>query len=183
MSNTKIDEALSLILAKLKEQDSRLQSLAGQVEDLKETVHSSTNQAQASVGRGEAAKEAGRLKSILVVDDDPNLVNTFKLILESVGFNVDSANNGVSALFKASKLHYDLVILDMNLPDMLGDELARRIRQRKPDMKVIMVTGYSSYMEELEKEEEIKKVLMKPVLPEDLVEIAKRTITSDEQSR
>ncbi|MFH2110779.1 MAG: response regulator [Candidatus Bathyarchaeota archaeon] len=180
MSNLKIDEVLSLILAKLKEQDSKIQSLADQVKDIKNSVNGGA-QAQASEGKGVAHSEVGKLKSILVVDDDPNLVNTFKLILENVGFNVDSANNGVSALFKASKLHYDLVILDMNLPDMLGDELARRIRLRKPDMKVIMITGYSSYKEELEKEEKIRKVLMKPVPPEDLVEIAKRTITSEEQ--
>jgi len=180
MSNLKIDEVLSLILAKLKEQDSRLQSLTDQVKDLKNSVNSGA-QAKASEGKGVTHSEVSRLKSILVVDDDPNVVNTFKLILENVGFNVDSANNGVNALFKANKLHYDLVILDMNLPDMLGDELARRIRLRKPDMKVIMITGYSSYVEELEKEEEIRKVLMKPVLPEDLVEIAKRTITSEGQ--
>jgi len=181
MSKLKIDEVLSLILAKLREQDSKLQSLADEVKDLKNSVNSSAAQAQASEGKSDVSKEVGKLKSILVVDDDPTLVNTFKLILENVGFNVDTANNGINALFKASKLHYDLVILDMNLPDMLGDELARRIRQRKPDMKVIMITGYSSYMEELEKEDEIRKVLMKPVPPEDLVEIAKRTITSEGQ--
>ncbi|TRO53940.1 response regulator [Candidatus Bathyarchaeota archaeon] len=179
MSDPKIEEVLRLILAKLKEQDSRLQSLAGQVNDLKGMLDSGAAKASASEDKGEAPSEASKLKSILVVDDDPNLVNTFKLILENVGFNVDTANNGINALFKASKLHYDLVILDMNLPDMLGDELARRIRQRKPDMKVIMVTGYSSYMEELEKEEEIRKVLMKPVPPEDLVEMARRAITSE----
>jgi len=182
MSNPKIDEVLSLILAKLKEQDSKLQSLADQVQDLKNSVDSDAAQGKTLSSKADASKEVGKLKSILVVDDDPNLVNTFKLILENVGFSVDSANNGVNALFKASKLHYDLMILDMNLPDMLGDELARRIRQRKPDMKVIMITGYSSYMEELEKEEEIRKVLMKPVPPEDLVEIAKRTITSEDQA-
>lgn len=179
MSNLKIDEALSLILAKLKEQDSKLQSLADQVNELKNTVNSGAAQAQASEGKNDASKEVDKLMSILIVDDDPILVNTFKLILENVGFNVDTANNGINALLKASKLHYDLVILDMNLPDMLGDELARRIRQRKPDMKVIMITGYSSYMEELEKE--VWKVLMKPVSPEDLVEVAKRTITSEDQ--
>jgi CheY-like chemotaxis protein len=179
MSKLKIDEVLSLILTKLKEQDTKLQSLADQVKDLKSKVDKGT--VDVSESKSDASGDVGGLKSILVVDDDPNVVNTFKLILENVGFNVDSANNGVSALFKTNKLHYDLVILDMNLPDMLGDELARRIRQRKPDMKVIMITGYSSYMEELEKEDEIRKVLIKPVLPEDLVEIARRAVTSKEQ--
>jgi len=179
MSDPKMEEVLRLILAKLKEQDSRLQSLAGQVNDLRGMLDGGAK-APAPEDRVEAPRETGKLKSILVVDDDPNLVNTFKLILENVGFSVDTANNGINALFKTSKLHYDLVILDMNLPDMLGDELARRIRQRKPDMKVIMVTGYSSYMEELEKEDEIRKVLMKPVPPEDLVEMARRAITNEE---
>jgi CheY-like chemotaxis protein len=179
MSNQKIHEVLNLVLDKLREQDSKLQVLADQVNKLTNSVNSGAAQAQASEDKGYASKEVCKLKSILVVDDDPTLVNTFKLILENVGFNVDTANNGINALFKASKLHYDLAILDMNLPDMLGDELAKRIRQRKPEMKVIMITGYSSYLEEMEKE--VWKVLMKPVSPEDLVEITKRTITSEEQ--
>ncbi|HUV33387.1 MAG TPA: hypothetical protein VMW22_00550, partial [Candidatus Desulfaltia sp.] len=86
MSNLKIDEVLSLILAKLKEQDSKLQSLADEVKDLKNSVNSGAVQAQASEGKSDSSKEVGKLKSILVVDDDPTLVNTFKLILENVGF-------------------------------------------------------------------------------------------------
>jgi len=181
MSNQKIDEVLSLIQAKLKEQDSMLQSLAEQVQDLKKAADSGAAQIQALEDKPKAPNDAGKFKSILVVDDDPDLVDTFKLILENVGFSVDTANNGINALFKTSKLHYDLVILDMNLPDMLGDELARRIKRRNPDMKVIMITGYSSYVEGLEKEDKIRKVLTKPVPPKALVEMAKRAITTEEQ--
>jgi CheY-like chemotaxis protein len=122
------------------------------------------------------------MKSVLVVDDDPNIVKTYKLVLESVGYSVDTARNGIEALFKSKKVHHDLIIIDMNLPDMLGNQLADQIKQEKPEIKIIMITGYSSYMEELDMLN-IDKMLMKPIPPEDLVDIAKKTLTAEESSQ
>ncbi|MCK4317915.1 response regulator [Candidatus Bathyarchaeota archaeon] len=119
------------------------------------------------------------MKSVLVVDDDPNIVKTYKLVLESVGYSVDTARNGIEALFKSKKVYHDLIIIDMNLPDMLGNQLANQIKEEKPDIKIIMITGYSSYMDELD-EFNIDEMLMKPIPPEDLVEIAKKTLTTEE---
>jgi two-component SAPR family response regulator len=70
----------------------------------------------------------------------------------------------------------------MNLPDMLGNQLADQIKQEKPEIKIIMITGYSSYMEELDMLN-IDKMLMKPIPPEDLVDIAKKTLTAEESSQ
>lgn len=124
---------------------------------------------------------SNEMKSVLVVDDDPNIVKTYKLVLESVGYSVDTARSGIEALFKSKKVHHDLIIIDMNLPDMLGNQLADQIRQEKPDIKIIMITGYSSYMEELD-ELNIDEILVKPIPPEDLVEITKKTLTTEESS-
>jgi CheY-like chemotaxis protein len=110
-------------------------------------------------------------KSILVVDDDPNIVHTLKLILEGSGYSVDSAPNAMEALRKAKRLHFDLVIVDMNLPDTLGDELVQRLYEMNDKIKVIMITGYSSYKEKLEKSDIEMDVLTKPLSPDKLLAI------------
>jgi len=178
MSNTDVKNALNILMRKLKEHEEQIEALSKDVERLKSEVHGSERYGGAQ-HPGALAEGAENLKTILVVDDDPNLITTFKMILENVGFKVDTANNGVKAMFMTNKIHYDLVIIDMNLPDILGDELATRIHQRNPLMKIIMITGYGNYKEELEKDEQIKRVLMKPIPPEDLVEIAKQTLTKE----
>ena len=77
----------------------------------------------------------------------------------------------------------DLAILDINLPDMLGDEVAEKIRETSTDMNIIMITGYSSFKDEVKEDElGIKEVLMKPIPPEDLVKITKRTLLAKDQS-
>jgi len=126
----------------------------------------------------EAKKEASSApeppQSILVVDDDPNVVKSFKMILESACFTVDTSNTAIDAMRKASRIHFDLIIVDMNLPDTLGDELADRLHSTNPKVKILMVTGYSNYMKQPEGNRATYDVLMKPINPEELVETAKR---------
>jgi len=110
-------------------------------------------------------------KNILIVDDDPNVVKTLKMVLEGTGYTVDSAPNAMEALRKAKRLHFDLVIIDMNLPDTLGDELAQRLYEMNEKIRIIMITGYSNYVDKLEKNIEIIDVLMKPINPEALIAV------------
>ena len=115
-------------------------------------------------------------RSILVVDDDPNIVQTLKLILEGSGYSVDSAPNAMEALRKAKRLHFDLVIVDMNLPDTLGDELVQRLYEMNDKIKVIMITGYSNYKEQLEKNNIEMDVLTKPLNPDKLLSIISKKL-------
>jgi len=178
MPKLDINNVLNVLMRKLKEHEEKIEALTEEVEKLKGEIHGSKK--RIAPQRSETQVEIPEnLKTILVVDDDPNLITTFKMILENVGFKVDTANNGIKALFMANKIHYDLLIIDMNLPDMLGDELTRRIHARNPYMKIIMITGYGNYKDELEKDRQIKRVLMKPIPPEDLVEIAKQALAKD----
>jgi DNA-binding response OmpR family regulator len=132
--------------------------------------------------RTSGIQEESSVSSILVVDDDKNLSNTFKLILQSVGFNVDMAVTGLQALYKINKSNYDLVILDINLPDMLGDEVAEKIKEKHPDINIIMITGYSNFKDEIEKKDlDIKEILMKPIQPADLVKITKETLLANKK--
>jgi CheY-like chemotaxis protein len=179
MSKVELREVLDLIISMLRKHEDRLDALTKQVIAMKRVMEVEGEPIHDKLDiTGEDAPQ--EMKSVLVVDDDPNIVKTYKLVLESVGYSVDTARNGIEALFKSKKVHHDLIIIDMNLPDMLGNQLADQIRQEKPDIKIIMITGYSSYMEELE-ELNIDEMLMKPIPPEDLIEIAKKTLTAEEQ--
>lgn len=178
MSNVELRDALDLIISMLRKHEDRLDAITKQVVAMNRAMESDGVKIQDKLDiTGEDAPH--EMKSVLVVDDDPNIVKTYTLVLESVGYSVDTARNGVEALFKSKKVHHDLIIIDMNLPDMLGNQLAEQIKEEKPDIKIIMITGYSSYMYVLD-ELNIDEMLMKPIPPEDLVEIAKKTLTTKE---
>ena len=69
--------------------------------------------------------------NILVVDDDPEIIDLLRLDLELMGFNVDSANDGMNALKKAEARVYDLIVLDVMMPKMDGFEVCKRVRANR----------------------------------------------------
>ena len=85
-----------------------------------------------------------RNAKILVVDDDENIRNTMKVILEDEGFIVDLAATGKEAIQKTENTSYNLALLDIRLPDMEGVELLKLMKDRVPRTRKIMVTGYPS---------------------------------------
>lgn len=81
-------------------------------------------------------------KRILVVDDDEEVCNSFKQLLELRGYSVDVAKSGREAIEKSNTSFYNLALLDIRLPDMDGTELLTKMRDTIPKMVKIMVTGY-----------------------------------------
>ena len=77
---------------------------------------------------------------ILVVDDETKITDVLRLYLERDGFHVSSASNGKQAIDKATSYKPDLIILDLNLPDIDGLEVCRTIRKQS-NVPVIMLTG------------------------------------------
>ena len=77
---------------------------------------------------------------ILVVDDESKITDVLRLYLERDGFQVSSASNGKQAIEKATSYKPDLIILDLNLPDIDGLEVCRTIRKQS-NVPVIMLTG------------------------------------------
>ena len=178
MSKVELRDVLDLVISMLKNHEKRLDDISRQVMALNKAMESELKSTYTKLDiTGEDAPH--ELKSVLVVDDDPNIVKTYKLVLESVGYRVDTARNGVEAIFKTKKVHHDLIIIDMNLPDMMGNQLAEKIRDEKPDIKIIMITGYSSYVEQLD-EFNIDEMLMKPIPPENLVDMTKKALATEE---
>ncbi|MCU1284318.1 MAG: response regulator receiver protein [Acidobacteriales bacterium] len=82
------------------------------------------------------------MKTILFVDDHEVLARLSCDILEMNGYRAISAYNGADALAKFENEDIDLVVTDFRMDGMNGLELAKRIRERRPDAPIIIVTGY-----------------------------------------
>ncbi len=78
---------------------------------------------------------------ILVVDDDKNTRLLFKAVLESAGYTVTTATDGISALEALDKAHIDLVVLDIMMPNMDGYEFTKAIRDSNNNLPVLMVSA------------------------------------------
>ena len=125
------------------------------------------------------------IKSILLVDDDIELADTLKALLESHNFVVTTAANGVEALGEVMDMDFDVIICDMVMPSLAGDMFYLAVKKTKPRLcdRFLFITGHS---DNPRVDEFLKKtnglVLFKPVLKEELVpmisEILNRTSTA-----
>lgn len=79
---------------------------------------------------------------VLVVDDNAGLLQTFSLILKRRGYDVDMAEDGISAVEKFDKHGYDVILMDIVMPRMNGVEAFRKIKEMDPAAKVILMTAY-----------------------------------------
>lgn len=111
--------------------------------------------------------------SVLVVDDEPAVRHVFKVWLENAGYKVDEAPDGQQALGRMDEDSYDLVFLDLQMPNMDGVETLRHIRGREDQPDVIIVTAHynGALMEEILKLGPVH-VLKKPVDRERFLEAA-----------
>jgi len=116
---------------------------------------------------------------ILFVDDETTLVNIGKQMLESLGYKVTARTSSIEALelFKAKADSFDLVITDMTMPNMTGDELARELIRIKPEIPVILCTGYSARINPQQAAAMgIRAFVSKPVLRRDITETIRNVL-------
>jgi CheY-like chemotaxis protein len=128
---------------------------------------------QAKVAAKAASVEAYRKGSetILFVDDEQALATMSKQMLELLGYKAVTRTSSVEAfeLFQHDPNRFDLVITDMTMPNMTGEKLARKILAIRPDIPVILCTGYSEQINEPRaKELGIRAFVMKPLVMRDL---------------
>ena len=110
--------------------------------------------------------------SILVVDDDAMLLRMTQLVLADCEYRVSTAASGLDALRVLSDVagDFDLVILDMRMPDMDGMEVLERVHAKWPGLKVMLVTGYAADgILQANHHKGVVAVLEKPYDPETLV--------------
>jgi len=112
-------------------------------------------------------------RRILIVDDEPDLISIFKMVLEMNDFEVDAYNDPLSALSNFKQNAYGLVILDIRMPHINGFELYKKIRTVDDKVNVCFMTGFEDYLQEFKKSfpmlDEIKCFIRKPNAIEDLV--------------
>jgi len=113
----------------------------------------------------------GGIGNILLVDDEDAIITMEKLMLERLGYQVTSRTSSIEALdvFRDSPDKFNLVITDMAMPKMLGDQLAVELIKIRPDIPILLCTGFSETMsEEKAASLGIKGFLFKPIMMKDL---------------
>jgi len=106
------------------------------------------------------------IERILFVDDEPTMVEVVEEMLQSIGYAVVTSSSSVDALnlFQERPTEFDLVITDMTMPLMTGDRLALKLLEVRPDIPIILCTGYSEQInEEKAYAMGIRAFIMKPL--------------------
>jgi CheY-like chemotaxis protein len=80
--------------------------------------------------------------SILIVDDDPQVRKFFIYALTKAGYSPFDVSNGLEAKAAIQRIHFDLIILDLNMPEMDGFEVLKFARAELPELKIIVVSGF-----------------------------------------
>ncbi|MFZ5573202.1 MAG: CHASE4 domain-containing protein [Thermodesulfobacteriota bacterium] len=116
---------------------------------------------------------------VLIVDDEPMIVEMLREMLEDLGYQVSSCNGSAEALeaIRARAGQFDLVISDVTMPYMTGDELAEQIRRIRPGLPVILCTGFS---ERIAPEKPLKAgaaaMIMKPVRQQTMAHVVRSVL-------
>jgi signal transduction histidine kinase/ActR/RegA family two-component response regulator len=119
---------------------------------------------------------------ILFVDDEPEITFMGKKMLENLGYKVSITSDSISALeeFKNNPDKYSLLVTDQNMPNLEGTELASKMKLIRPDLKVIIITGYSdSLSEEVLSETGISEVILKPMILDDFSKVIRRVLDNN----
>ena len=123
----------------------------------------------------ETTKYNSKKKQVLIVDDELDVITVLKMILDQNGFNADSCDDPISALenFKAGS--YDLLLLDIKMPEMDGFRLYQEMKRTDSKVKVCFLTASEMYYESFREEGECSAIdknlfIRKPVENEYLIE-------------
>jgi len=118
-------------------------------------------------------------EKILYIDDEEILAEMGKSMLERLGYHVTVRNNSIEALetFQNQPDQFDLVITDQTMPGMTGADIARRMMQIRPDIPIILCTGYSTTIsEEKAKSMGIKEFAVKPLSKKDIAVLIRKVL-------
>ena len=108
---------------------------------------------------------------LLVVDDEPALLQLLKRFLERAGFKVDLALSSTDAIQLFEQNRYALVVTDLTMEGMDGEELARELRKLRPDIPILLTSGYP-YVPQTPN----VAFLQKPFLPAMLIDAVKNAL-------
>jgi len=123
-------------------------------------------------------------EKILLVDDEKSLVNIGTEMLEQLGYKVVGKTNSLKALnaFSAKPEEFDLIITDQTMPHLTGAELAKKIFLIRPDIPIILCTGFSEVIsEEKAKSIGIREYIMKPIFMKEIAYVVRRLLDANDR--
>jgi len=121
---------------------------------------------------------------ILVIDDDENIRKVLATILEDEGYIVETAETAKKSIEKSEKAFYNLALIDIRLPDMEGIELLSKLRNTKPKMRKIIVTGYPTLQNAISAVNKgADAYIMKPFEVEKMLQIIKEQLKKQEEEK
>jgi PAS domain S-box-containing protein len=127
------------------------------------------------------SKEAipGGKERILLADDEIQIIEMMTYVLENLGYTISARTSSLEALeiFSSSPQSFDLVITDMTMPNMTGLELSEELMRIRPDIPILLCTGFSERVtEEKIKEAGIRELLMKPAPVKEIADAVRRIL-------
>jgi len=143
---------------------------------------------------GEAAAPAteiatlphGHGETVMIVDDEKSLVALSEEMLAELGYEPLGFNSSVAALeaFRESPQRFDIVITDETMPDLIGSALADKLREIRPDIPIVLMSGYAgTHVLERARAAGISEVLRKPLQGKDIAECLGRVLRPVEAAR
>ncbi len=121
---------------------------------------------------------------VLLVDDEESVVKMLQEMLEFLGYQVVALTNSIEAyrVFREKAETFDLVITDQTMPGLTGDELAKKMLHLRPELPIVLCTGFSEMLtEEKAREIGLKAYIMKPVVISELGRVMRSVLDSDKE--
>lgn len=169
-----IDLLVRTTLRRLREKRERL----AREEVLKTSIRLDFTHEAKSLKRVEVPNPKAR---ILAVDDEAVVLDSFRRILVLEGYNVDTVETGPEALGLVQRHDYDFVFTDLKMPDMDGVEVVKAVKHLRPDVDVVVITGYGSIETAVQTlQHGACEYVQKPFTADELAEFARKLLVKRE---
>ncbi len=120
--------------------------------------------------------------NVLVVDDDPDMRRQCRIVLESEGMTVETAENGLAALEKVGLQSYDLALVDLMMPEVGGMELLARLQHTRPGLGIVIMTAHPSSQTAVEAMQcGALDYIGKPIKPDELLATVARALEASQR--
>lgn len=123
-----------------------------------------------------------KIPRVLIIDDEEELVTTFVERLSMRGIDAEAVTDGHEALERISRTPYNVIVADLKMPGLGGMEVVEILRERYPQVRIILITGHGSVDEErIDAIEGVDRILMKPFSIGDLVDGIRESLAREDR--
>jgi CheY-like chemotaxis protein len=112
-----------------------------------------------------------KISRILIIEDEPSVLDAMSMILKDSGFRTRCAATGLAAMKEATRLNFDLAIIDLRLPDLSGLTVLESLLQHHPNLKAVLISAYELPEARNGAPRGVVGMLAKPFQPSALVDL------------